>query len=82
VQFNPVLVLLIGLSLWSGFEWMSRSISHRNAINMYKESREYKAALRRLKEDTLAEHEANGLVKRKMNGKRCAHAGLLHNEVH
>jgi hypothetical protein len=72
MQFNPVVVLFVGLGLWSAFDYMSRSMSHRQMVNIYKESREYKLALKRLKEDTLAEQERQGLVKKKMNGKRCA----------
>lgn len=71
VQLNPVLVLLFGLCMWSGFEYMSRSISHRQAIKEFKRTTEYKQNLKRLKEDTLADMERKGLVKRKMNGKRC-----------
>jgi hypothetical protein len=57
--------------MWSAFTWMSRSISHKQAIAAFKESPEYKQNLKKLKEDTLLEMERTGQVKRKMNGKRC-----------
>lgn len=73
MQFNPLLVLIIGLGLWSAFDYMSRSITHGQAIAAYKESPEYKANLKRLKEDTLAELERTGKIKKKLNGKRCVY---------
>lgn len=70
MQFNPFLVLIVGLSIWSAFEWLSRSISHSQAITAFKESPEYKSQLKRLKEDTLLELERSGKIKKKLNGKR------------
>lgn len=74
MQLNPILVVLFGLCMWSAFEYMSRSITHKQAITEFKRSPEYKQNLKRFKEETLAEMERKGLVKKKMNGKRCAAA--------
>ena len=71
MQFNPILVVLFGLGLWSIFQWFSRSITHRQAIESYKDTQEWKMALKRFKEEKLKEMEKSGEMKRKMNGKRC-----------
>jgi DnaJ domain len=73
VRFNPVLVVLFTLACWSAFEWASRSMTFNEAVKQAKELPEYKQNLKRLKEERLQELEREGLIKRKMNGKRCVH---------
>lgn len=51
VQFNPILVLLIALGAWSAFDYSARMMSHKRAIRVYKDSQEYKIALKRFKEE-------------------------------
>lgn len=70
IKFNPILVLLIALGAWSAFDYSARMMSHKHAIRRYKDSQEYKIALKRFKEEKVAEMEKKGLIKRKMNGKR------------
>ena len=64
--------MILGLAVWSAFTYASRSMTHAQAIRAFKQSKEYKANLRKLKEETLLELERAGTVKKKMNGKRCA----------
>lgn len=70
VKFNPIMVLLIALIAWSAFDYSARLMSHKRAIRIYKESPEYKIALKRFKEEKVLEMEKEGLIKKKMNGKR------------
>lgn len=51
VQFNPIMVLLIALIAWSAFDYSARLMSHKRAIRIYKDSPEYKIALKRFKEE-------------------------------
>jgi curved DNA-binding protein CbpA len=51
VQFNPILVLLVALSAWSAFDYSARMMSHKRAVRIYKDSPEYKIALKRFKEE-------------------------------
>lgn len=51
MQFNPFLVLLFALLAWSAFDYAARLMSHKRAIRIYKDSQEYKIALKRFKEE-------------------------------
>jgi hypothetical protein len=65
------LVLIFALLAWSAFDYSARMMCHKQAINAYKESPEYKIRLKRFKEEKVLEMEKKGLIKKKMNGKRC-----------
>jgi hypothetical protein len=69
-QFNPILVLVVGLCAWSAFDYTSRMLSYKQAVKYFKESPEYKQNLRRLKEEKMMELEREGVIKRKINGRR------------
>lgn len=70
LQFNPILVLIISLSLWSMFEYTSRLMVHKQCLESVKQTPEYKARLKKFKEEKCVEMEKQGLIKRKLNSKR------------
>lgn len=70
MQFNPILVLLVSLSLWSMFEYTSRFMCYKQCLETVKQTPEYKARLKKFKEEKAIELEKKGLIKKKMNGKR------------
>eukprot|EP00892_Ulva_mutabilis_P002284 jgi/Ulvmu1/12056/UM083_0069.1 len=69
-KFDPILVLIISLSLWSMFEYTSRLMCYKQCLESVKQTPEYKARLKKFKEEKVVEMEKQGLIKKKLNGKR------------
>jgi DnaJ domain len=72
LRMNPFVVVFVGVALWSAFEWFSRNMSYKQAVETIKQEQPYKLNLKRLKKEKLEEMERAGLVKRKLSGRRCA----------